>query len=159
MGRDLATHIKTLFTQPTHNIFIQLFRYVFVGGVAFLIDFGLLFFLTEYVLLPYVLSATISFIGGLIVNYLLSVKWVFNSSNNSDSVRAVEFFLFALIGIIGLGINALIIWSFTEFLDFHYLISKIFSTIIVFLWNFLARRTMFSNFTEKWTSWQQTRLS
>jgi putative flippase GtrA len=45
-----------------------------------------------------------------------------------------------VVGLIGLGLNALIIYIFTELAHVYYLLSKIISTIIVFLWNFLARR-------------------
>jgi putative flippase GtrA len=131
--------INKLVTNPTNNLLIQLFRYTFVGGIAFVVDFGLLFFLTAYAGLYYQYSAAISFIAGLAVNYLISIKWVFNASNQNRN-RLVEFLIFAVVGLIGLGLNALIIYIFTELAHVYYLLSKIISTIIVFLWNFLARR-------------------
>ena len=33
--------IKQLFSGDTDNTFIQFFRYVFVGGFAFVVDYGL----------------------------------------------------------------------------------------------------------------------
>jgi len=127
-----------LLQEGTDNTWIQLFRYTFVGGVAFLADFGLLFVLTEYAGIPYLGSAAISFMVGLTVNYLLSVKWVFQSRTLAN--RTAEFLVFAVIGVVGLGLNELFIWVFTEFVGWHYLVSKIVTTAIVFLWNFLARK-------------------
>lgn len=44
--------IKKLFAQNTENTYIQFFRYFFVGGFAFLVDFGLLYVLTDKQNLP-----------------------------------------------------------------------------------------------------------
>ena len=135
--------INKLFFEKTDNVLIQLFRYTFVGGTAFLVDFGLLFFLKEVCGLHYLLSATLSFIAGLIVNYLISIFWVFTSKGNYN--RKKEFLYFALIGLIGLGCNDLFMWLFTDKLAIFYLVSKIISTFLVYLWNFFARKYLLFN--------------
>lgn len=117
---------------------IQLLRYGIVGGIAYSVDFGFLFFLTEFIKIHYLVSAAIAFILGLLTNYVLSILWVFPKRTLAD--KRIEFLIFSIIGLIGLGFNELIIWFFTELIHFHYLISKIFSTIVVFFWNFLARK-------------------
>ena len=40
--------IAKLLVNDTNNWFAQLFRYVIVGGIAFVVDYGLLFSLTEF---------------------------------------------------------------------------------------------------------------
>lgn len=50
----------------------QLIKFGFVGGLAFVIDYGLLIFLTEYANIPYLISSAISFCISVIVNYILS---------------------------------------------------------------------------------------
>jgi putative flippase GtrA len=136
--------LRNLITDRTNNLFVQLFRYTFVGGVAFVVDFALLFILTDYVKWYYQWSAAVSFVAGLTVNYLLSIRWVFHATNTRRS-HLVDFLLFAMVGLIGLLLNALIIYVCTELLGVYYLLSKIVSTIIVFLWNFLGRRYLLSN--------------
>lgn len=130
--------IKRLFIDQTDNTFVQLFRYTFVGGTAFIVDFGLLFVLTDFVNIHYLISAAISFLLGLATNYWLSIIWVFNKRILTN--KSLEFGIFAFIGIIGLGFNELFIWFFTEYVHFHYLLSKIVSTVFVFLWNFIVRK-------------------
>lgn len=132
------TFFKKIFFEQTDNTFFQLLRYAFVGGIAFIADFGLLYILTEYAHLHYLFSASIAFIAGLIINYFLSKVWVFSASTINN--RWLEFFVFSVIGLIGLGINNLALWVFTDYLSLYYMISKIIAAVIVFFWNFLARK-------------------
>lgn len=137
-SKSQATIVKELLVNKTDRFSIQLLRYTFVGGFAFIVDFSSLFLLTEYLSIHYLLSAAIAFVFGVITNYLLSIRWVFQ--NRTLKNRWLELGLFALIGIVGLGLNEIIIWLFTEWVGFHYLASKIVSTIVVFFWNFIVRK-------------------
>lgn len=137
---------KILFENTT-NLFIQLFRYTLVGGLAFVVDFGLLFFLTEYVRLHYLISATISFLAGLLVNYVISTQWIFRDSKIKN--KKVEFVLFGLIGVIGLILNNVLIYLFTDVVGLYYILSKLVTAIIVYMWNFLGRRYFLFNAKSK----------
>lgn len=134
----MAGLINKIFLQPTNNSLIQLFRYCFVGGFAFIVDAGGLFVLTEYAGIYYLLSATISFILGLVVNYLLSTAWIFKKSKLSN--RWTEFLIYSVIGVVGLGLNTLFLWLFTDCLHIYYMLSKIITAAVVMLWNFFARK-------------------
>jgi len=139
----MKKQINLLFVKKSNKILIQLFRYTFVGGLAFIVDFGLLFFLKEVFSIHYILSATLSFIAGLLVNYFISICWVFTDSKNKN--RKIEFLYFGLIGLIGLGLNDILIWFFTDRIGIYYLISKIITAVLVYLWNFFARRYLLFN--------------
>jgi len=139
----MKKQVNLLFVKKSNKILIQLFRYTFVGGFAFIVDFGLLFLLKEIFDIHYILSATLSFIAGLLVNYFISIYWVFTDSKNKN--RKIEFLYFGLIGLIGLGLNDILIWFFTDRIGFYYLISKIITAILVYLWNFFARRYLLFN--------------
>ncbi len=127
-----------LFYGSTDKLLVQFVRYFFVGGFAFVVDFGLLYILTEYAGLHYLLSATLSFIAGLLVNYIISCLWVFNGSKFKN--RLVEFLFFAAIGVVGLALNDALIWLFTDCIGTHYMFSKIVAAAMVYLWNFFARK-------------------
>ena len=135
--------LHTIFVAPTNNWMLQLFRYGFVGGVAFLVDYGTLFVLTHYAGVLYLWSAAIAFILGLVTNYLISISWVFQHSGKMRVWQ--EFVCFAIIGVIGLGLNELIMYVGTDMMHLHYMISKLISTAIVFFWNFFARKFMLFN--------------
>ncbi|WP_407454494.1 GtrA family protein [Methanobrevibacter sp.] len=133
--------INKLFKDPTDDIFLQLFRYIFVGGTAFVVDFFFLYFFSDICGIYYLISAVLSFIISVLVNYVMSTKWVFNQDNIDNKV--LEFNLFILISTIGLVFTEILLYFFTDIVGLYYLISKIISAIIVLFWNFLARRVMF----------------
>lgn len=137
--------IRMIFIGKTNRTLYQFIRYFITGGIAFLIDFALLFSLTEYLDFNYLVSAAIGFISGLIINYIISIKWVF--PERWIRSKKLEFLLFMLIGIIGLGLNEFLMWFFTEVVLTYYLVSKILTATIVFFWNFGARKLLL--FTKK----------
>ena len=127
-----------LFVDKSDHTHIQLLRYVFVGGSAYIVDFGSLILFTEMLHIHYLVSAALAFLLGLVTNYLLSIVWVFARRSLQD--QRLEFVLFAVIGLVGLGFNELFIWFFTDVGQLHYLVSKLISTGFVFFWNFFARK-------------------
>lgn len=133
--------INKLFKERTDNIYLQFFRYIFVGGTAFVVDFFFLYFFSDICGIYYLISAVLSFIISVLVNYIMSTKWVFNQENIENKV--LEFNLFILISTIGLGFTEILLYFFTDIVGLYYLISKIISAIIVLFWNFIARRVMF----------------
>jgi putative flippase GtrA len=127
-------------TRPTANVAWQAARYLCVGGIAFLADFGTLVALTEWASMHYALSAAFAFGVGLAVNYLLSVTWVFHHRVFSD--QRTEFMLFAMIGVAGLGLTEVIMWCGTEVAGLDYRISKLIAVALVLFWNFAARKVL-----------------
>ena len=133
--------LKKLFKEKTNNTMIQFFRYLFVGGIAAVVNIGMLYVLTDIAGIHYIISNIVSFILGLLVNYILSKKFVFQDDVSMS--KGKEFLLYAIIGVLGLGIDTLFIWVFTSLLSLYYMISKLISTAIVFIWNFGARKVLY----------------
>lgn len=130
---------QEIFRSKTNNFYIQFFRYFFVGGFAFIIDFGLLFVFTSLLGVNYLISAAIGFSAGLIVNYILSRVWVFSKSQYNNTTA---FLLFTLIGVAGLGLNEIIMFVCTGVFGLWYMFSKVISTGIVFVFNFVTRKLL-----------------
>ncbi len=127
-----------LFVLPTRNAALQLLRYLFVGGVAFLADAGALYLL-EKAGLHYLVAAAAAFLVGLTVNFLLSKKFVFTEDPRRVG-RAGEFVAYGLIGLAGLAITELVMYLLTGVFGLYFMLSKIVSAAIVLLWNFAARK-------------------
>ena len=90
------------------KLLTQIFRFGVVGGTAFLIDYGILYCLTEFVGINYLLSGMISFSVSVIYNYILSKTWVFDTKESNRKIA--EFIIFVILSIIGLGINQIIMY-------------------------------------------------
>lgn len=133
--------LKGIFITPTSNAFLQFFRYLFVGGVATIADWGTLFLLTEYAHVNHLVSAVFAFIAGLLVNFVLSKLLVFKMNEVRTSVWG-EFAGYAVIGVVGLGITELIMYLLTDRMSVHYMISKAIATAIVLVWNYAARKKL-----------------
>lgn len=116
----------------------QLALSVVVSMLSFALDFGVLVFLTEVAHLYYLISAGISFVLGATMSYALSILFVFEMRRFSS--RLLEYGLFMLVGIVGLGLNEVLLWALTEKIGFYYLVSKIIAAALVFFWNFAARK-------------------
>lgn len=84
-------------------------KYFGASAVALAVDWGLLSLLTRGFGVPTLIAATVSFLCGVAVVYLLSVRFVFRAHSVSD--RRFEFVVFLLIGVAGLGLNDALLWG------------------------------------------------
>jgi len=130
-----------LFLEKTDDMKIQFFRYLFVGGFAAVVNIGSLYLLKEFLHIYYLVANIAGFVLGLITNYLLSKWLVFAKEDNMNGI--IEFIIYAIIGVIGLGLDTLFIWLLTDKMQLYYMASKIVSTGLVFIWNFFARKALY----------------
>lgn len=131
-----------LFLEKTNDGKIQFFRYLFVGGFAAVVNIGSLYVFKETFKIYYLVANVLGFILGLVTNYLLSKWLVFAKEDSMNGIA--EFTIYVLIGILGLGFDTLFVWLFTDKIGLYFMISKIASTLLVFIWNFFARKGMYA---------------
>ena len=118
----------------------ELIRYVYAGGIAFVLDFLVMMVLYKVFDIYYLTATALGLIVGLFTTYLLSIKWVFN--NRALSNRTTELSIFLLIGSIGFVIHEYVIWVSVEALLINVPVSKVIATGVVFFWNFTARKVI-----------------
>lgn len=143
----LPQPLQELMMKP---LMLQIMRFAVVGGLAFIVDFGLLLLLTEVVGLNYLVSATISFIASVLFNYVLSIMWVFTnqkptapqSKAKSKAYATFKAVLFFVLSTMGLFINNGIMWAFVELLGLSYIIGKLVATAVVMVFNFITRKIL-----------------
>lgn len=116
----------------------QMIKFGFVGFLCFFIDYGIMVLLTEVAGIVYLVSSACSFTVSVIVNYILSVTFVFETDKEKSRIK--EFIVFVFLSIIGLGINQLCMWFGVELLHISYLIVKIGATAVVMVYNFISRK-------------------
>ena len=158
-------NLKAIFVEGTNNTFIQFFRSLFVGGIATIADMAVMILCRELFRMPEDIAAVFGFVIGLTVNYIISNLWVFAKAKVKN--RVLDFIVFAVIGIIGLGLTQLIIAPFAlegifgEGIlvknavlggliptDKYYIIGKVLAVVIVYMWNFFARKFLLYSKTE-----------
>lgn len=113
-------------------------RYLVASVVALAVDAGLYIALIRIAHVHYLAAAPAGYAVGILIIYLLSTRWVF-SSRRLISVRS-EFFIFTLIGIVGLLLNQLVIYVCVEALSTSFELAKLVSAAIVFGVNFGGRK-------------------
>jgi len=153
------------------QLILEIIRFLIVGGVATVFDFGAKT-LVAYLLptssfstfLHFTIPLICGFIVGVLVNYFLSIIWVFQNVENKEKTKTKKSFaLFVLLGfiglLIGLGIFYLSRWlilvisnnaldidvgknniSLTspEFLAYFGVFC--FQTLVVLVYNYLSRK-------------------
>lgn len=129
---------KGLFFLPTNNSVLQFFRYAFVGGIASIVDWGVLYFLTISGH-HYLFGSIFGFFAGLSTNFCLSKQLVFKGAEVKINLIS-EIFAYAAIGAAGLAITILLMYILTDMLKVYFMISKAGTTLIVLIWNYTARK-------------------
>ena len=105
----------------------EFFRFCIVGGLTFLVDYGLLFLLTSVLDVHYLWSSAWAFIVAVIVNYYLCVFFVFHQAARSFARQVV----FVGSSLAGLGINQICMWLLVDKLALHYMLAKVVATGVV----------------------------
>ncbi|WP_099466989.1 GtrA family protein [Konateibacter massiliensis] len=116
----------------------QIMKFGVVGFLCFFIDYFVLFAVTEFLGINYLISSAIAFSVSVIVNYILSITFVFSTKKDANKVK--EFIVFVVLSLIGLGINQIIMWFTVEKVGIYYMLAKIVATAIVMVYNFITRK-------------------
>lgn len=139
------------------KLIMQILKFGVVGGLSFMIDF-LITLIVSAVMRKMSMSVEVAAaIGGifgfcisLIFNYFMSMKFVFVRKDDMD--RKKEFIIFAVLSLIGLGLNELILYFgvvicngvMPEFVvNYPAFVTagvKMVATGIVMVYNFISRK-------------------
>ncbi len=120
------------------KLVFQIIKFGGVGAFCTVLDFALLTLCTEIFSLNVLFSAAVAFTVSMIVNYFLSVFFVFSVDKTKSKTR--NFVLFAVFSLIGLLLTEIIMHIGVNILLLNYLAVKILSTVIVMIFNFITRK-------------------
>lgn len=139
----------------------QIMKFGIIGVIATIVDWGIFALLVELYGVADILAnaislenwkvvaTVISFSVSVVVNYVASMRYVFE--RREDMSRTKEFVTFLGLSIIGLGINVLIIVGLEGIVKwfatwpaiisrFAYMVPKVVATAVVLVWNFVTRK-------------------
>lgn len=116
----------------------QFLKFGVIGVIAFFIDYGVFFVLSEGVGVYYLVANAISFTVSVIFNYTCSMKFVFSGKEGMSKRK--EFIVFVILSVLGLLLNSFLMWLGVDICHIYSMITKIFATAIVMVYNFITRK-------------------
>lgn len=129
----------------------QILKFGVVGFICFLIDFGITTGFTNILGIHYLVSKFLGFVVSAIVNYILSIKFVFTQKKEMDKKK--EFTVFLILSAFGLLINEIVMYVCIDGIYVHSAflqkkisdglmvsISSVVATGIVMVYNFISRK-------------------
>ena len=130
----------------TNNEFVKVILYLFVGGTAALVEWGLFYIFFYYLLTGLGLSVdtltmvatALAFGLSTLYHYFLGNILVFDSGSKYD--KSKELSLVFLVSIMGLVFNLVLMYVFVGVLAWQPMFAKILTSCIVVVWNYLSRK-------------------
>ena len=117
------------------------FKYYLVGASGVLVNLGILFILTEFVGLWYLLSSTIAIYVSITTNFLLNKTWTFRDT----AIKQRDFLMYGKfigVSLVGMGIQLGFNYMFVEKLSVYYLLAALISIMIASSVNFVLNRRL-----------------
>lgn len=125
---------------PHRRLLWQFTKFLIVGLASFSVDYGIFFVLFHFFGVQYLVASTISFALSLVLNYVLTLKFVFDAKPGRNV--ALEFTIYIGLNIIALGLNQLILFLSVDLLGLSPLIGKLIATAVVLVYNFISRKLL-----------------
>ncbi len=141
MIKRIRIQIETLIAWGLRQEFL---RYAASGAAAFSADIVVYLTLVELLGVHYLQANVAGFAVGLVVSYVINVKWVFHHRVYSGATRK-EMLIFVAIVITGLTISEVALASFVELAEIPHLVAKVFSNVFVFLFNYFTKKYILFN--------------
>ncbi len=125
---------------------IKLLLYLFVGGTAALFEWGLFYLLLHFVVNGFgwplaqqtMIATAVAFSLSTLFHYFLGNILVFDSGSRYQ--RGTELGLVFLVSSIGLLWNLVLMYIFVSVLSWEPMLSKVLTSCIVVVWNYLSRK-------------------
>ena len=110
-------------------------KFGIVGFIGMLVDFLVTWLLKEKLRINKYIANSIGFSCAVINNFYLNLYWTFQVSGKNTNVFLIKF---VLISIVGLGLNNMFVYLFSDRLNINFYVSKALAVVCVFAWNFTA---------------------
>lgn len=120
------------------KVLTQLAKFVIAGIINTIIDWGIFFSLYNLVGANLVVAQMAAFTTATIVSFFINTAWVFNTTKRKTRRRlVVEFFA---LNFVALGMTTALIYVFIDILQMNELLSKVLTTAIAMVYNYITRK-------------------
>lgn len=117
----------------------QFVRFASVGLISLAVDYGFMVILNEATDMGYFRACAFSYTLSILVNYVLSMRYVFHSREDMSKTKEVSIFLG--ISLVGLGLNQVAMWLLVDVLQIYYAMAKLLAAGMVTGYNFVSKKT------------------
>jgi dolichol-phosphate mannosyltransferase len=114
-------------------------KFALVGLSGLLVNEVLLYLLTEFAGLYFVVSSIAAVEVSIITNFALNERWTFKDSSKTDK-SLKRFAKYNSFSLVGMTINVALLFVFTSVLGVYYLVSNALAVVAVFFWNYFVNR-------------------
>ena len=121
------------------SLMLQYCKFAAVGITSLMVDYGFMVFLTENTALGYFNACAFSYTLSVFVNYVLSMRYVFEGREGMSRMKEAS--IFFTLSLIGLFLNQVIMWIAVDMFHIYYAAAKLLSTLLVTNYNFISRKT------------------
>ena len=125
---------------------LQFGKFLVVGAINFLVDFGIFKLLTVVFGMLIVPANIISYTTGVLNSFLLNRYWTFRIKHKFVSVHFVKF---VFVNLVSLGVNILAVWVLIDLYQFNdglfgvqNLYAKLIATVFSFTVNFAGNKLL-----------------
>ncbi len=116
---------------------MRILKYFFVGGFAAAVDISLFSLFSIVLGLPWIPVSISTFVLATLINYFLSIKFVFQSGIRHK--QKIEIAAVFLVSGLALLVNQIILYVAIELFHWPLFLSKVLATTTVFFWNYFGR--------------------
>lgn len=133
------------------KIIEQFLKFAVVGGISFLVDFTVYTIMCNVLHIHYIIAGVLGFTVSVVVNYILSMRYVFLSKD--DTRKDKEFLIFVVLSLMGMFLNTILLYLCIDILysnlgylkqllsnEWMNIVAKVFATGVVMVFNFITRK-------------------
>lgn len=120
------------------RVTFEFIKFACVGLVGTFINVSILYYLTDYYRVYYMLSAFIAFVVAVTFNYIFNKIWTFKEKIDYKLIS--KYFNFLVVSLMALFVNLIFLYIFTEFFKVYYLFSQVIAIGLSLIINFIGNK-------------------
>lgn len=115
------------------NKIINTSKYIFSGGMSFLINISIFWVLINYTIIWYVFAAIISFTLSALIGYILHKNITYSDRTKTSAKKMISYYIFVTANVF---INSLIIFTLVESLNMQKILALMMSNLLIAIYSY-----------------------
>jgi dolichol-phosphate mannosyltransferase len=138
--KDYLVHLMTLLFAKNSRL-LRFVKFCTVGAIGAVINLAILYSLTEWSRVWYIISAAVAAGVAVTSNYILNKVWTFRFAAAGKAVVVFSYTKFIAVSVFGMGLNLTLLYLLVDRLHIWYIFSQIIAISAVAVWNYFGSAT------------------